>query len=314
VETLTRAFKKTDKAGIRESRMIKRILIATFCALLSIYSVFLYKNNVLSAPISNEEIENSFHLSVDWLVKNRFDLYQIDNPYLWWMIGEAKRNSRDPALSSFYREYLLHIRNNPPQWASPFNAIFLRPFQRPMPAVREITDYMEPYQSYLYYSFTCDSEWGKLNEVVQQHDPNFCWTNQPFQPACVTHQLLGYWFQKISKCRRSEVLEPRINKLKDYIHIQLFLDPRVVDVYMQRVLLLALTGDFDGISESWIRQILDAQLDEGGWDSDDLLLSLGGDYHIGFTHRGIGLIKNRATFHATAQGVLLMSILRGEDA
>jgi hypothetical protein len=292
--------------------VIKRIVIAVCCVPLIIYSVLLYKNNVLSTPVSHDDIERSFNVSVDWLVKNRLELYEIHNPYIWWMIGEAKKNSKNLALSNVFQEYLLRIRENPGQAANPFNAIILPSLQEPIPAVREITDYMEPYQAYLYYSFTCDSEWGDLDAVVQQHDPEFCWRHQPFSSACATHQLLGYWYQNIYKCHRSEVLDTRIGKLKNYIHLQLFLDPRVVDVYLQRVLMLALTGDFDSISASWIRQILDAQFDEGGWDSNSLIFSWGSDDHIGFKSNGFGRIKNRATFHATAQGILLMSILRDE--
>jgi hypothetical protein len=304
---------KTLVAKTGEPRMIKRMALAAFCALLIIYSVLLYKNNVLSAPVSQEEIENSFIVGVDWLVRNRLDLYEIHNPYLWWMISEARRNSRNPALSNFYQEYLLRLRENPQQVANPFNVIFLPSFQKPMPAARGITAYMEPYQLYLYYSFTCDSEWGNLKEVVQQHDPEFCWKHHPFQPACVTHQLLGYWYQQIYKCHKSEILDPRISRLKNYIHIQLLLDPRVLDVYLQRVLMLALTGDFEGISQSWVRQILDAQLEAGAWGSNDLVLNVGGGHYIGFTRHGIGLLRESADFHATAQGIFLMSILRDES-
>ena len=293
--------------------MIKRIVFIVCCVPLIIYSVLLYNNNVPSAPVSHEDIERSFNRSVDWLVTNRLELYDAHNPYLWWMISEAKKNSKNPALSNVFQGYLLRIRENPGQAANPFNAIILPSLQEPIPAVREITDYMEPYQAYLYYSFTCDNAWGNLDAVVQQHDPEFCWRHQPFSSACTTHQLLGNWYQKIYKCQRSEVLDSRIDKLRNYIYVQLFLDPRVVDVYLQRVLMLALTGDIDGISASWIRQILDAQLDEGGWNSNSPIFSLGSDDHIGFKTRGIGRIKNQATFHATAQGILLMSILRDKS-
>jgi len=299
--------------------VFKRFALAILCALLIFYSVLLYKNNVLSAPASHEAIEDSFNASVDWLVRNRLDLYKDRNSYLWWMIGEAKINSGDPRLSDVYGEYLLHVRENPEQAVNPLNILFWPSSNKAMPPTQQNTTNLAPYQQYLYYSITCDSAWGNLNQVVQQHDPGFCWKHEPFRSACVTHQLLGYWYQRRFECHSRETLDPRVRKLQNYIHIQLLFDPRLVDVYVQRVLMLALTGDIEAISPSWIRRILDAQREDGGWDANDPYVSLSGGRSFGFssyqynTFLGIGSFKSQSRFHTTAQGILLMSILRRED-
>jgi hypothetical protein len=83
----------------------------------------------------------------------------------------------------------------------------------------------------------------------------------------------------------------------------------VVDVYLQRVLMLAESGDARSIKPIWLQNVIEAQRPDGGWSGVDPLLPLGAGRYLGFDGRGFTLRRPVSDFHATAQGVLLFSIL-----
>lgn len=69
------------------------------------------------------------------------------------------------------------------------------------------------------------------------------------------------------------------------------------------------TGAINRVKPVWIRSIVDAQGNEGGWSGFQPLLPLWEDFSIGFSSKGLGVQGNKGNFHATAQGVLIMSLL-----
>lgn len=104
-------------------------------------------------------------------------------------------------------------------------------------------------------------------------------------------------------------VESHLAVLRDRVLTQLTWDFRVVDVYMQRVLMLVDTGAIDQVKPVWIRRVVDAQDNEGGWSGFQPLVPMWGEVSMGFSARVLGVQGNKANFHATAQGVLLISLL-----
>jgi hypothetical protein len=90
---------------------------------------------------------------------------------------------------------------------------------------------------------------------------------------------------------------------------QLTWDPRVVDVYVQRVLMLVESGAVERVKPVWLQRVLAAQQPDGGWAGVDPLLELGSEFSLGLGPRGFTLSPPRSDFHASAQGLLLLSLL-----
>jgi len=100
-----------------------------------------------------------------------------------------------------------------------------------------------------------------------------------------------------------------VKSLQGDIKWQLTFDIRVVDVYLQRVLMLLITGAEKDIKPVWIHQLIDHQLDDGGWSNFVELLPLPGEKSLGFSPKILSIGNAKSDFHATAQGVLILSSL-----
>jgi hypothetical protein len=82
----------------------------------------------------------------------------------------------------------------------------------------------------------------------------------------------------------------------------------VVDVYMQRVLMLVKSGAGGLVKPVWLQQLIDAQQPDGGWSGFMPLVPVGGGRSIG-TNRLLSIGAPRSDFHITAQGILLFALL-----
>ncbi|MGD8843757.1 MAG: hypothetical protein PVJ83_09815, partial [Gammaproteobacteria bacterium] len=105
-----------------------------------------------------------------------------------------------------------------------------------------------------------------------------------------------------------QTLKNSIESLQKRLHTQLSLDPRVVDVYMQRVLMLVESGAAASVKPVWLQRLIDAQQPDGGWSSFMPLIPVGGGRYIG-TQRLLTISTPKSDFHMTAQGVLLFALL-----
>lgn len=112
-----------------------------------------------------------------------------------------------------------------------------------------------------------------------------------------------------SDCGNPEATRAAVAELQSRIAGQLTWDPRVVDVYVQRVLMLVESGAEDRVKPIWLQRVLAAQRPGGGWARTDPLLELGSGFSLGFGPRGLAFAPPRSDFHATAQGLLLLSLL-----
>ncbi|MFT3929409.1 MAG: hypothetical protein QM709_03825 [Spongiibacteraceae bacterium] len=288
-------------------RRIIKILAVFFILGLGIYGFLLYQNNRQVSPVGKEKIAKSYEQSVSWLLAHREKILRESNPILWWMLGESARMTHDERVQKLYDEF----RANFDRYAqySVWQAHF-RPEQF-RDAVFSETEYrsLVEYQQYFLYGLTCSKQLAKEPLIQAQHNPNFCWHGMRIiRPACVTHQLMAYRMAQNIQCP-IEYLDTNIAILQDTIEKQLRYDPRVVDVYIQRVLMLVDSGARERINNRWIERVLNAQLADGGWSHMQPLIPVGGETYFGFNATAMTFAKPTSNFHATAQGVLLMSLL-----
>jgi len=113
-----------------------------------------------------------------------------------------------------------------------------------------------------------------------------------------------------SNCGDQKKLASLSSELLDIIHTELSWDFRVGDAYLQRNLMLAEAGRLDLIKPVWIQRILDEQNPDGGWDDVHSILPLGGNIVFGLSSKLPVIKKEKSGFHATAQGVWLLSLLQ----
>lgn len=81
-----------------------------------------------------------------------------------------------------------------------------------------------------------------------------------------------------SRCLPSRALNQLVMALQERITRQLAWDPRIVDVYVQRVMMLAESGATHRIKPVWLRRVLEAELADGSWSGFHPLVPVGGGY------------------------------------
>jgi len=285
-----------------------RKLIYLFLPLLAVGAIFyanlVWDNNRQVEPLSRAEINRSLASSIEWLEENEEEILNENNPMLWWMIGQSATLTKDRRLqvlfSKYESRYLNRRQNN--LWLPLFVDNVWVPVR-----YEDIALYPY-YNKYFIYAMTCDDELGRQPVIAAQNEPDFC-EAYPLRPACVTHQLMGIRIMQRKNCGDQEKLESVVKVLQEKIGRQLTWDTRVVDVYLQRVLMLIESGAGDRVKPVWLRHVLDAQTEVGGWDGFEPIFLLPGGYSFGFSGRGIDVQKSMDNFHATAQGVFIMSLL-----
>jgi len=288
---------------------MKRIVI-TFLFLLTaclvVFSYTIWQNNRPVQNIPQNEIKSSLHKSIEWLVKNKTNILQSTNSILWWMINESALLTKDERLLDLSDEYQLIMKT---QYVnSVWNHLFDNNCNVSVDPLRIAA--LPDYNKLFLFGLTCDEELSNLETIETQKHPNFCWKSHPISPACVTHQLMGFRFMQRRNCQNDQGLNYKIEILQKYILWQLFFDFRVVDVYLQRVLMLADSGLKNKIKPIWLRKIIDAQLSDGGWGNFHGLIPVGKSKFFGFTANGVSVKQPKSNFHTTAQGVFLMSLMQ----
>lgn len=292
-------------------KLIVKIFASFTLSVLCIYGFLVYQNNRSIEKPSPENIKHSYEMSVAWLVENRKMVLQEHNPILWWMIERSAEITNDERLKSLLAE----LRATTPSIESnPGWQIFIKPekyWGTNFPPF--IYTSLSGYQKYFFFGITCGKELAEDPIIVAQHDVNFCDKNDS-TPACITHQLMSYRFMQRYGCNRVTRLDDRVYSLQDKIYDKLLKDPRVIDVYLQRVLMLVDSGAANKVKAVWVQRILDAQLSDGSWSWKQRLLYLGLDHYLSFGDIYYVLYPGtaRGTFHTTAQGVWLMSLLQQE--
>ena len=268
-----------------------------------IYGYLVYQNNRPVAPVASDTLNDTYEKSVLWLEDNREKILAENNSILWLMIKRASEISRDQRLIQLFSQYeQRHLRNNPDNiWKLLFYPNSWVPV-----SYEDIAPYPY-YNQHFIYALLCDRDLGEIPAIAEQNKPDFC-DSHPLRPACVTHQLMGIQMLQNSQCGDAGKLDETVKILQQRIINQLYYDPRIVDVTMQRVLMLVDTGAGDQVQYSWIQNLIDAQQQDGGWSPFEPLFAVGGGRYFGYDTL-FRIKKPVSTFHMTAQGVLLFSLL-----
>ncbi len=219
------------------------------------------------------------------------------------MLQQSAVLTGDPALTTLFERYRLkHIQGGLNIWEPMFYPGRWIPFN-----LKTVADY-DDYQLHFLYAISCDQELATLPIIQAQLQAGYC-VNQPWRPACATHQLMGLRFMQRNQCGDARATQAAIDEIQEYVIGQLTWDPRVVDVYLQRVLMLTESGKPEAVKPIWLERLLDAQRPDGGWSGIDTLIPLPLHANLGFSARGLSLNEPVSDFHMTAQGILLMSLL-----
>ena len=282
--------------------LVKLILAVTILGIAAA-AALLFANNRPAERPRPEELRASLEAVIGWVDANREAILKQSNPVLWWMVQHSAEHTGDPRLQALFADYHARYLDNPRNlWVPLFYPGRWVPFR-----IEDIAHYPD-YNLHFIYGIGCDAELAEHPVVAPQLRADFC-DRYPLRPACVTHQLMGFRFMQLSGCGDPAATSAAVSELQTRIVRQLTWDPRVVDVYVQRVLMLVESGAAERVKPIWLRRVLDAQRADGGWAGIDPLLELGSAASVSFGPRGLAFGPPRSDFHATAQGLLLMSLL-----
>jgi hypothetical protein len=284
-----------------------KLIVFSLLALLLIsawYSLLLRENNRDIHQYEVIRLEQSLELAIGWLERNKGQLG--DNSVLWWMIKESGRLTGRIQLTEMSKHYETEALDANPEdgWVM----MFFRPHYLRQPINPEALIPLHDYQKLFVYGLSCDADLGQLDVIRDQLDPSFC-GNHFFYPRCVTHQLMGLRFMQVTECGNGKKINSLVNQLQDTLVLELTWDPRVGDAYIQRVVMLVESGGATLVKPIWIQRVLDAQNADGGWDDIDPIIRLPGNSVLGFTSKLPTIAEIDSDFHATAQGVWLISLL-----
>ncbi|OIP44227.1 MAG: hypothetical protein COX17_02295 [Deltaproteobacteria bacterium CG23_combo_of_CG06-09_8_20_14_all_60_8] len=286
--------------------MIRKLrnLLLLLIAVLLLAGGILIKNNNRQAPTpTKEELAASLEKAIQYLATNRDRVLAQKDPILLWMIQESGGLTKDERLRTMAADYVAALPGN-----SPWQYLFNRDSHAQLRL--EILTTLPDYNFHFLYGLTCDDKLGAMEKVQQQNEEGFCLKNHPLSPVCRTHQLMGLRFMQRRGCGDKPRNAGLVADLQRKIQTELTWDPRVVDLYIQRLLMLVESGvPPERVKPVWLCKVLAAQLPDGGWGNFQPLIPMWKSRAIGFTARGIGLARPQSTLHATAEGVFLLSLL-----
>lgn len=269
----------------------------------------LWQNNKDVETVNSTEIQQHFEKSVTWLESSYKAVEDQNNPILWWMIKQAAEASGNQSLNRIYSNYKkAHLDTQPANLSTPMFDKFYRP---KLPDISLLSS-LQSYQIFFFYALSCDDEMASEPLIQKQMQPDFCSLHY-IHPRCVTHQLMGLRFMQRYQCGFDETVGSTIKELQDVVVSELTWDFRVGDAYIQRTLMLVDSGAYHRVKPVWIKNILDAQNDDGSWDDLHPLVYLGGDTAFGLTSMLPKIQPIKADFHTTAQAIWLLSLLLEES-
>lgn len=284
-------------------KMLIKLALSGVALVTAGYLTLVYMNNRDTDWPAPSRIQTAFDASMRWVAAHEATILKFDNPALWWMIQRSAGLTGHPALQSAfaqYRQSRLEVGRH--LWLPLFFP------QRWVPFNNEVVADYDDYQLHFIYAISCDEELAQRPIIRAQMDPDYC-DGHPLRPACATHQMIGFRMMQQNSCGDPQATQAAVQALQQRIRDQLTWDPRVVDVYMQRVLTLVESGAVSAVKPIWLQRLLDAQQADGGWGDIDPLMMLPGGPSFGFDARGFTFKQTKSDFHATAQGIWLLSLL-----
>jgi hypothetical protein len=279
-------------------------VIASFICL----RVMSYQNNLDATMPSKEDFHVAFEKTVQWMADNESKCY-IDNWFLWLFAREAALLTQNKELLAIVEKYR-EIKN---QQGGNIDGWYLlehpdESFKYDPVAFGTFNHYAQA----IFYGLTGNKEAG-ASEFIQcqlKSDFSASETAKNIRSSCLTHQIFGlHYIQKGGKCGDPEQYAPLMEDLQAQIQELLTLDPRVGDVYLQRVLMLVWTGARNKVKPIWFRQILERQRPDGSWYDSHNLFQLVPGFRIGMGLHLMLLKRDRSGFHTTAQGLFLTALM-----
>lgn len=269
------------------------------------YGYLLFQNNKKVKPPNNVQYREALFQGITWLENNKSEVIKIDNAILWWFLSESVKLTDNNRLRTLVDEYLNSTLDPHSIWNYYFKPNLIMHFDS------ENLFHFPAYNLFFIYSLTCNDELGQLDVIKNQLEPNFCqWS--PIVSPCTTHQLMGLNFMRLRHCGDQNAIDNITLDLQKQIERQLTIDPRVGDVYIQRVLMMVATGAMQHIKPVWLKRILEAQGADGSWQSFHPLFPVGNSSFFGFSYFSLGIKEYQPNFHATAQAIYLLSLMSKE--
>lgn len=309
------------------STSIRVFLSLTLLALV-IGIVSVINNNKIVEMPDKAELSRAFDEAVDWHIENREEILEIPNPILWYMLQRAAEKTSDPRIQelfdAYWEKYIKLSRFDPASTLRTWYPMFR--VGHTIPVKYESLNGLPDYNKHIVYAIGCNEELGREADIAAQNNPDYCGSFHLFRPTCVTNQLLGIRFLQRSKCGDPDQLAVILDDLQMRVVRELTYDPRVLDVYIKRVMMLLDSGKRELVKPVWVRRILDVQLPDRGWGNFVPLLPVGGGNYLGYGHgdsrigvpagegslhfKGVDIGKPISTFHATAQVVLMLALMQ----
>jgi hypothetical protein len=268
------------------------------------YAGLWWDNNRDRGPLPAAKVDLHFDRAVSWLHFSQRQALESNNPILWWMIGEAAAVSGDQRLQQLYSK--AKHKWDGGVWQAYFDENYRVPTRYPIEQLISLPDY----NLHFLYGLSCHQDLVQMAVVKNQLEGDFCLKNHPVSPACITHQMMGLRFMQRNQCGIAKQNETLIRELQDVVVAQLTYDPRAVDVYLQRVLMLLDSGAGKRVKSTWAHRIMAAQLKDGGWGNFQPLLRLGSGLYFGFDRKFVSVESKESDLHASAQGIWLLAMLK----
>lgn len=295
------------------------LVFALFIALVSGYAIrsgfrrTLSENEKFVEMPGRDEFAQSFERSVQWMLNNRKTLVATNYIWMWWFVNKAALLSGDARLRELVDEFKhekYEVRGTRPD----FGSLLLEPGQAYTYNEAAFSQSVH-FTQMLLYGLTGNKEAGASKFVQDQYDPDFSdgETARYIRSACLTHQVMGlHEIQTAGYCEDAGDHDELLRKLQFKMRYLLTLDPVAGDVYIQRVMMLVMTGARDQVKPVWFRRILDAQHSDGGWLSYQSMMQLTPGFRLGMGRHFPRLKYDVSIFHTTAQGLLLMAMMMQE--
>jgi hypothetical protein len=293
---------------------------ALLASALAWFSATAYVSRSVAAPTMAER-QLAYDRAAGWIRQNEASVLNEGNSALWWMINVAAQTMDDSYLLELVRRWKeIHVTS------SPLASAWVRMVDPKSPAsdLGYNTQALGGYQKFFLHALTCqplEMDDGDSSVFTRE---NMCRPQtikvMRGEPACTTHQLMGLQLYKRSHCVEPPGMSELEAQLFDDVLTQLQWDPRVRDVYIQRVLVLQWFGRSDQIKAIWLKRVLAAQQTDGGWawnvkfpELPAWLQSFRSAWQT-LVLQNVPDQHDTSDLHPTAQGLLLMALsLRGNS-
>lgn len=274
-------------------------------------------------PVSQAEIQAHRLRAMAWLKANETRVLADSNVALWWMIKKAADHSGDPYLHQLTQQAL----------ATHFTGINARqPWRRMLEPRADVDlfaiglDELADYQRFFNHAMTCrpvgladgDTSLFMRQDMCAPMLTKVVWQD----PVCTTHQIIGLMLMRQTGCEVDAVSDELFKELLDDVTTQLTWDPVMRDPHIQRLLVLAMSGRIEAIRPIWLRRMLDAQELDGGWLGYRRIPELPAPLSPWYWREWLARLRPSAfaldrkdiDFHATAQGLLLLTLMTPAEA